>query len=202
MLYCTALQIAALNLSGWNGVIGCHRLPATILGSIFYHYLIGMAMSRSRAGESMPLKYFSSDKLNRNDSNSSTLTASTNRSIFEAFKYGDSRKNLLDDAEFRLEDIEPRRTSVSDATVPYGMLEHKSNNQTSSKGDPVTLSKTYPSLGIAIPPVDSSTDGPRTTPGHGLFADTPGSFIARGALSILESPMGSGSTDRNEFEKE
>lgn len=170
-----------------------------------------MAISRAHPGDSVPINYFSSEKLNRNDSNSSTLTASTSRSIFEAFKYSDSRKTLLDDAEFRLEDIEPRRTSVSDATVPYGMLERKSLPistsrhgevaESTSKGESASLSNTYPSLGIAIPP-DSSSEGPRTTPGHGLFADTPGSFIARGALSILESPLGSGSTDRKEFEKE
>jgi hypothetical protein len=53
--------------------------------------------------------------------------------------------------------------------------------------------KSYSSLGIAIPPpVDTGSEdlGPRATPGHGLFADTPGAFIARGALSILESPDG------------
>ncbi len=52
---------------------------------------------------------------------------------------------------------------------------------------PFSAQRSYPSLGISIPKheQEGGFDG---SPRVNLFADTPGGFLARGALSILDSP--------------
>lgn len=175
-----------------------------LLGNIFYNFLLGVALSRSHVGES-PSKLFSYR------GEYSTGSISNNRNIFEAFKYDSLNKTLSslaseEDAEISMEDFPPtRRASVSDATVPYG-LEKKSTSPGLRDNDSGIGSgmKSYSSLGISIPvSIDTTGDdegeadaeGSRAAAGHGLFADTPGSFIARGALSLLESPVASNSAD-------
>lgn len=133
-----------------------------------------------------PSKYFTSSSVMGNS-----------RSIFETFKFDDSDGRKTDDGDFAFDDG-PRRTSLSDATVPYGMSSERKFRMINASNIDVereTPSRPYTSLGIAIPSDNSVSDGVVGTSSHGLFVDTPGSFIARGALSILESPMGSCSAD-------
>ena len=174
-------------------------------------------MLRSQTGGS-PSKYFNSNK-------SGSITR--REDIFEVFKYNepDSSQSILssvstsDGTEVRLDDtIIPgvRRTSLSDATVPYNSedirplspisvkkhatfsglttIGRESVMNDSNSDDFSGIKKAFPSLGIVIPPVDGPNDGSISTPGNGLFVDTPGNLIARGALSILESPLGSNET--------
>lgn len=179
----------ALDLSGWSGVLGCPRLPSMLLGNIFYHFLIGVALSRVQAAGGLPYKCFTTDKIQHNDAHG--VSPSAGRSILEAFKYytTDNRKSVTEDGIFS----DDRQSSLSDSPAhleaPIRISSREPRKEKSK-----FLSRGYPSMGLSLSS-DGSAESTRTTLGHGLFTDSLGSIIARTALSILESPMGSRSTD-------